>query len=309
MSGVASRLDRSHAPGAVRRTGGIWRSPSICLRRANRSIRWCDSAWVVESSDFKMACAVLGLVGSAAGRPTPAEVKSAYRLRAAILHPDVHQQGGGERSAAATAAMQQLNGAYQLALAHLRTTDESDPRAGSADLTVRCRRCSMVSPATREDNLLICPRCGQRLRVPGSSSAHRKRAYSQEENDREIVYRTRKWSSGRRGLLELAMAVRNVPHAWEGRNLVVDPIYENVADACVARITSIAVSRRRRTDSIKVCYQVGRWSSTQLELAKLGLRCLNRRFYVENNELVVDKADEPTADVVVALLIDDLDSC
>ena len=62
--------------------------------------------------EFHAACAVLGLSST----PSSSEAKTAFRARAALLHPDVHHGLGAERMLAATAAMQQLNDAYQLVL-------------------------------------------------------------------------------------------------------------------------------------------------------------------------------------------------
>ena len=74
-----------------------------------------DGSTMAETSEFHAAYAVLGL--SAA--PSSSEAKTAFRVRAALLHPDVHQSAGADRMSAATTAMQQLNDAYQLVLESL----------------------------------------------------------------------------------------------------------------------------------------------------------------------------------------------
>jgi hypothetical protein len=74
-----------------------------------------DRSTMTETSEFHAACAVLGL----STVPSLSEVKTAFRVRAALLHPDVHQGAGIHRMNAATAAMQQLNDAYHLVLESL----------------------------------------------------------------------------------------------------------------------------------------------------------------------------------------------
>jgi hypothetical protein len=77
-----------------------------------------------ETSEFHAACAVLGLSTA----PSLSEAKTAFRDRAALLHPDVHQSAGTQRMNAATAAMQQLNDAYQLVLESLIAGDPNPSR-------------------------------------------------------------------------------------------------------------------------------------------------------------------------------------
>jgi hypothetical protein len=90
-----------------------------------------DRSTVAEPSEFHAACAVLGLSTA----PSLREVKTAFRVRAALLHPDVHQSAGAHRLNAAIVAMQQLNDAYRLVLESLvargprrpRTQQRTDP--------------------------------------------------------------------------------------------------------------------------------------------------------------------------------------
>ena len=78
-----------------------------------------DDSTMAESSEFRAACAVLGVSDA----PSIREAKTAFRDRAALLHPDVHQGAGTHRMKAATEAMQQLNDAYQLLLESLAASD------------------------------------------------------------------------------------------------------------------------------------------------------------------------------------------
>ena len=82
-----------------------------------------DRSTMAETFEFHSACAVLGL----SAEPSLSEAKRAFRIRAALLHPDVHQGAGTHRMDAATAAMQQLNEAYQLVLETLMAADTRRP--------------------------------------------------------------------------------------------------------------------------------------------------------------------------------------
>ena len=92
---------------------------------------------MAEASEFHAACAVLGLSQA----PSMSEAKSAFRVRAALLHPDVHQSGGAHRMEAATDAMQQLNDAYQLVLTSLEAGDTKPVIRGQRAVVRRCSRC------------------------------------------------------------------------------------------------------------------------------------------------------------------------
>lgn len=144
-----------------------------------------DGSTMAETSEFHAACAVLGLSTT----PSSSEAKTAFRVRAALLHPDVHQSAGAHRMNAATAAMQQLNDAYQLVLESLVAGDLTPTNAtqGHNEMTRRCTKCRSEFQYTATDVLVACPRCGQGFRVrsrharsssPGGSGAGRVVAYA-----------------------------------------------------------------------------------------------------------------------------------
>jgi hypothetical protein len=87
-----------------------------------------DGSTVSESSELQAACAVLGLSDA----PSVSEARAAFRDRAALLHPDVHQSAGTHRMKAATEAMLQLNDAYQLLLESLVAADRETRRGRSS---------------------------------------------------------------------------------------------------------------------------------------------------------------------------------
>ena len=122
-----------------------------------------DGSTMAETSELHAARAVLGLDTA----PSSNEAKAAFRVRAALLHPDVHQGAGTQRMDAATAAMQQLNEAYQLVLDSL---DDRDPNPmsvtqGDNGPTRRCTRCRREFQSTTTEAPAACPRCRQRSRV------------------------------------------------------------------------------------------------------------------------------------------------
>ena len=113
---------------------------------------------MAEASEFHAACAVLGLNQAA----SVSEAKSAFRVRAALLHPDVHQSGGAHRMDAATDAMQQLNDAYQLVLTSLEAGNTKPVIRGQRAVVRRCSRCRYRFQDTANEAMVVCPRCGQR---------------------------------------------------------------------------------------------------------------------------------------------------
>ncbi len=122
-----------------------------------------DRSTIAETSEFHAACAVLGLSTA----PSSSEAKTAFRVRAALLHPDVHQSAGAHRMNAATTAMQQLNDAYQLVLESLAAGDLNPTHVtqGHNEMTRRCTKCRTDFQYTANDTLVVCPRCGQGFRV------------------------------------------------------------------------------------------------------------------------------------------------
>ena len=80
-----------------------------------------ERSTIAETSEFRAACAVLGLSTA----PSLSEARTAFKTRAALLHPDVHQSAGTSRVNAATAAMQQLSEAYRLVVESLRAGDRT----------------------------------------------------------------------------------------------------------------------------------------------------------------------------------------
>jgi DNA-directed RNA polymerase subunit RPC12/RpoP len=118
---------------------------------------------MADTPEFVVACAVLGLSNS----PTPSEARTAFRDRAALLHPDVHQSAGAHRTNAATVAMQQLNDAYRLVL-ELLDASESDPtgvRDEHHGVTHRCINCRSEFQHSADAGSVACPHCGHGLRV------------------------------------------------------------------------------------------------------------------------------------------------
>jgi hypothetical protein len=123
-----------------------------------------------ETSEFHAACAVLGL----SEVPSLSEARTAFRARAALLHPDVHQSAGTDRTKAATAAMQQLSDAHRLVVESLLAAEPNPTSVtrGHSGVTRHCTKCR--SEFTGDDSLAACPRCGQRLRI----STRNRRSYS-----------------------------------------------------------------------------------------------------------------------------------
>jgi DNA-directed RNA polymerase subunit RPC12/RpoP len=122
-----------------------------------------DGSTMAETFEFDAACAVLGLSTA----PSLSEARTAFRVRAALLHPDVHQSAGTYRMNAATAAMQQLNDAYQLVLESLAAGDPNPTNVTRGDdaVTRRCTKCRSEFQYTANDTQVACPQCGQGFRV------------------------------------------------------------------------------------------------------------------------------------------------
>ena len=122
-----------------------------------------DGSTMAETSEFHAACAVLGLSTA----PSFSEAKTAFRVRAALLHPDVHQSAGTHRMNAATAAMQQLSDAYRLVPESLVAGDPNPTNVtqGHNGMTRRCTKCRSEFQYTADDAFVACPRCGQGFRL------------------------------------------------------------------------------------------------------------------------------------------------
>jgi DnaJ-class molecular chaperone len=131
-----------------------------------------DHSTMAETSEFHAACAVLGLSTA----PSLSEAKTAFRVRAALLHPDVHQSAGAHRMNAATAAMQQLSDAYRLVAESLLAGDPNATNVtqGHNGMTRRCTKCRSEFQYTANDALVACPRCGQGFRL----RSRNRRSYS-----------------------------------------------------------------------------------------------------------------------------------
>ena len=140
---------------------------------------------MAETSEFYAACAVLGLSTT----PSSTEAKTAFRVRAALLHPDVHQSAGTHRMNAATAAMQQLNDAYQLVLESLVAGDPNTTDRGPNEMTRLCTECGSELQYTANDGLVRCPRCSQGLRVTSRNTRAHSRGGSRA--GRVVVYARR----------------------------------------------------------------------------------------------------------------------
>jgi hypothetical protein len=76
---------------------------------------------------------VLG-VGASAGEH---ELKTAYRARSRLLHPDVHRDAGGRSPQAAQEAFSQLCDAYKLALTNLDSPTVRGAMPGVTDVLDR----------------------------------------------------------------------------------------------------------------------------------------------------------------------------
>jgi DnaJ-class molecular chaperone len=147
-----------------------------------------DGSIVAETSEFHTACAVLGLSTT----PSASEARTAFRARAALLHPDVHQSAGADRMNAATAAMQQLNDAYQLVLEALVAGDPhpANVTRGRGGTRRRCTRCRTEFRGTADDARDACPKCGRGLAV----RSRRPRSYSATSASagRVVIYSKRR---------------------------------------------------------------------------------------------------------------------
>ena len=140
---------------------------------------------MAETSEFHAACAVLGLSTAT----SLSEAKTAFRVRAALLHPDVHQGAGTHRMNAATAAMQQLSDAYRLVAESLIAGDPNATNVtqGHIGMTHRCTNCRSEFQYTANDALVACPRCGQGFRV----RSRNRRSYSRGRFPRVVWWPTR----------------------------------------------------------------------------------------------------------------------
>ena len=99
---------------------------------------------------------VLG-VGASAGEH---ELKTAYRARSRLLHPDVHRDAGGQSPQAAHEAFSQLCAAYKLALTNLDSPTVQGAMPGVTDVLERPVAAAVPAPAVRP------PRRPVRARVP-----------------------------------------------------------------------------------------------------------------------------------------------
>jgi DNA-directed RNA polymerase subunit RPC12/RpoP len=122
-----------------------------------------DRSTMAENSELHAAYAVLGL----SPEPSLTEAKTAFRVRSALLHPDVHQSAGAHRVHAATAAMQQLSDAYRLVVESLLADDPNlaNITHGHNGMSRRCTNCRSEFQYTASDGWVACPRCGQGYRV------------------------------------------------------------------------------------------------------------------------------------------------
>ncbi len=239
--------------------------------------------------------------------PTGEEVKAAYRSRAALLHPDVHRQAGDERrTIAATAAMQQLNDAYNFVMKAIeaRMADEAHGfDQGRVGYRWRCPGCGTGFVADSGE-IVICPSCGKRLRSRrGTTQAREPGRGSSDAGDREVVYSTHLWTAPARQLLDLVLNLHAIPHDWEGGDLVVQKAHESLTDLHVEQLEALVadLSARGPTSS-EVCYSTAEWTRPQFETISEALRILGVRYYVEHAEVMVDKADERQVDVLVSVV-------
>jgi len=146
-----------------------------------------DGSTMAETFEFDAACAVLGLSTA----PSLREARTAFRVRAALLHPDVHQSAGTYRLNAATAAMQQLNDAYQLVLESLAAGDPNPTTVtrGHEAVTRRCTKCRSEFQYPANNAEVACGRCGEGFRV----RSRNRRSYSRGRlpAGRVVVYSRR----------------------------------------------------------------------------------------------------------------------
>lgn len=121
----------------------------------------------MNDTELAVAVAVIGVQGDI----NVQTVRSAYRARAALLHPDIHQAGGDARLETAVAAMQQLNDAYRALCDHLAaisepvpvTVEPPPPPAGTQ--TTRCRACAARVEFPDGITMRRCPSCGRNVRA------------------------------------------------------------------------------------------------------------------------------------------------
>jgi hypothetical protein len=267
------------------------------------------------SAEVIAACAVLGLTETA----TLSEARAAYRSRAALLHPDVHQGRSADAQREANVAMQQLNAAYQVVVRHLNDgAAEHAPRsgdsgAGNAGVSWRCPTCTASFTSTSD--IPTCPVCGQRLRRrpassadaggdsaqrPGSRSEDRAGSTSAEVG---VIYEVAGWSRQQRNALARVLHLFQVPFAWDSDEVVIHKRYEPIADRLIA-----AFDAREQADAggasqdREVLYSVGdRGLETTVALST-ALELLHVPHVWEAGELVVDKRYEDVVDPLVEAL-------
>ena len=181
-----------------------------------------------------MAYALLGLGPDA----TAAEVKAAWKGRAKLLHPDVHQHSDGLREEAQRAT-QQLNNAYDL----LRGLQES-PRGGAPPeptprpeketevvySTSNWRRAPMTQLRRALDraaiphwwdgaDLVVDKPDEEAVDVILADIEMMKSTSAGSPNGTDVIYGTSDWSDRARARLRAALLTRRIPHAWEGPDL------------------------------------------------------------------------------------------
>ncbi|MDA3040853.1 MAG: J domain-containing protein [Actinomycetota bacterium] len=204
------------------------------------------------------AFAVLGVTPEA----TESDLKAAYRVRASLVHPDVHQHRGEDVLTHASEAMRQLTDAYRLAVRHAR---DQSPAARSSS---RQARRADAPPESRSDE----------------------RA---EADDREFCYRTSEWTRADRERLGQVLEQLAVPFYWESEDLVIDDEHELVVDHLIAAFDDLITTLSTvRDDDVEILFDLASSPSSFRWAVPTALTAMDVPWFLEGTELVVDKRFE-----------------
>lgn len=213
-----------------------------------------------QSADLIAARAVLGVEADA----TKQQIRLAFRQRAALLHPDLHQQRPSARGPAER-AMAQLNEAYRTLLDHPGTTDADAPvfghESGRSPRPWRCPSCSTIFRSTSSMET-VCPGCGGRLK--------RRNRSAQPEADHEsgrssVVYSFAEWPDELVRSFMNQLDAADLSHRWDGKDLVVDEPYERFVDTMIDLVDRARNERRAAgSDAQHVEYDFAGWSHTAI---------------------------------------------
>jgi hypothetical protein len=248
---------------------------------------------------------------------TRSQARDAYRARASLLHPDLHNARGETAIHAANAAMRQLNDAYDTVLQYLssRTDASSDhgtashPHSASqsneqASSRWRCPSCTQVFPVTVGVSTTRCPHCRVTVRAPSATDQKRPKGEAPNDSDREVVYEVRNWKRSDRETLVTLLGSLAIPFDQDGEDLAIDKRYEAVLDALITAFD--LRSETHPTNGIaaerEVAYDLRATGRDGIRMIPWLLNRLAVPFWWDGVELVVSKEFEKVVDAIATAL-------